>query len=438
MHERVVRTVVRVHREAAGTAMVSGRRSSKAALLAMQAGSGVLLVLGAVTLALHGRRSTVLAGKISAVVDIESRTFAKQAGVYDRVLQQTSAAASRHDVSTVLRDIKAQQAAVEAQMKHLMHVNRAKASALSRVLNGDKFSAGLAARAYKAHASSATPTKLKLHPRSGRPIAVGTARPQNHKARAAGEPRASGGVATSDVAAAGGRGGAAGAVRAAAVALGKESGPSRVQTRIARLLADAQARLSQDEHSTLKDLTSMPERGPWFQAQQALSLDGDRRRVLGDERLVKLLRGMKASPSLLGSQNALVQHLDAIDMQARDDLQAAEMRARQRGIADEVNPHTKNILAAGVNPGHSRDMGLGGMEGDDEDFGTEALQRAGIRTDALPGMGSEVSYQSRIIIIERERERDIYVICIYIYIYIYMNMKSMLSLSLSLSLSYHV
>jgi hypothetical protein len=27
----------------------------------------------------------------------------------------------------------------------------------------------------------------------------------------------------------------------------------------------------------------------------------------------------------------LVQHLDAIDMQARDDLQAAEMRARQRG-----------------------------------------------------------------------------------------------------------
>jgi hypothetical protein len=382
------------------------RRSSKAALGAL-AGSGVLvLVLGAVTLASHGRRRTALAGEGSAVVDIESSTFAKPAGVYDRVLQQTSAAASGQDVGMVLRDIKAQQAAVEAQMKHLMQVNRAKASALSRVLNGDNFSAGLAARANKAHAAPAAPTRPKLHPRSGRPIAVGTARPQRQQARAAGEPRASGGgEATSAVAAAGGRGGAAGAVRAAAVALGRESGPSRAQTRIARLLADAQARLSQDEHRTLKDLTSAPERGPWFQAQQALSLDGDRRRVLGDERLVKLLRGMKASPSLLGSHNALVQHLDAIDMQARDDLQAAEMRARQRGVADEVNPHSKNILAAGVNPGRSRDMGLGGMEGDDEDFGTEVLQRAGIRTDALPGMGSEVSYESRIII-ERARARE--------------------------------
>lgn len=337
-----------------------GRRFSRAVIVAL-AGSGVLLfVLCAVTLASLVSQRTALARESSAVVDIERSTFAKPAGVYYRGLKNTLEGSSGQDVGTVLEDIKAQQVAVEAQMKHLMQVNRAKASALSRALNGDKFSAGLAAGANKAHASPAAPTKPKLHPRSGRLIAR------------VGKTRASGG-------------------KASAVAVGKQSDPSRVQTRIARLLADAQARLSQDEHLTLKDLTSTPKRGAWFQAQQALSLDGDRRRVLGDERLVKLLRGMKASPSMLGSQNALVQHLDAIDMQARDDLKTAEMRARHRGVADEVNPHTKNILAAGVNAGHSRDFGLGGMEGDDEDFGTQVLQRAGIRTDALPGMGTEVS-----------------------------------------------
>jgi len=84
-----------------------------------------------------------------------------------------------------------------------------------------------------------------------------------------------------------------------------------------------------------------------------------------------------------------MQHLDAIDLQARNDLFAAEMRARQRGLADEVNPHTHNLLAAGVKAGHSRDVGLGGMDGDDADPGSLALARAGVRTDGLPGFGTK-------------------------------------------------
>jgi len=363
--------------------MARRRPDSRAALAALAA-SGVLCV--AFVLLARGpvRRRVALAAPGGSVVDIEGSTFARPGAVYERDLQQAPATApARQDVGAVLQGIKAQQAAAEAQMKRLMQLNRAQASALSRALDGDRFSAGLAAGA-TAHAA---PAKPKLHPRSGRPIAAGAARRQQPPAPA-GTGRGAGGATA---AAASSRRGAASGLRAAAAAVGNaQSDPGRVQTRIARLRADARARLGQDETRTIADLTTKPGRGPWFQAQQALSLDGDKRRVLGDQRLVKLLTGMEASPSLLPSQSAFVQHLDAIDTQARGDLQAAEMRARQRGVADEVNPNSQHMLAAGVNAGHSSDFGLGGMEGDDEDIGTQVLQRAGIRTDALPGFGTEV------------------------------------------------
>ncbi len=368
--------------------MVRRRRESRAALVVLAA-SGVLCAALVLLARGPGRRRVALAAPGGSVVDIEHSTFARPWAVYARDLQQApgaGAAPVRQDVGAVLQGIKAQQVAAEAQMKRLMQLNRAQASALSRALDGDRFSAGLAAEV-KAHAA---PAKPKLHPRSGRPIAAGAARQQQHAAAHAAAAGGRSGAAAA-AAASGRRGVERGGLQAAVVAAGNaQSDPGRVQTRIARLLADARARLGRDEQQTIADLTTKPGRGPWFQAQQALSLDGDKRRVLGDERLVKLLTGMKASPSLLPSQTAFVQHLDAIDTQARSDLQAAEMRARQRGVADEVNPNSQHMLAAGVNAGHSSDFGLGGMEGDDVDVGTQVLQRAGIRTDGLPGFGTEV------------------------------------------------
>jgi len=285
-------------------------------------------------------------------------------------------ASSGQDFSKVLANIKAQQAAAESQMKHLVAVNRAKASALSRALDGDSFHTGLASATVSiaAHAAALPKIKLhpiKLHPRSRRPLA---AKAPTAKGAGKGKVRGMAGKFGSSIVAGGG---------------GSQADQKHVQARISKLLADSKTRLHQDEERTITDLTVKAARGPWFQEQQAARLTGDRRRVLGDQRLVKLLAAMEAEQGLNARMNAPMQHLDAIDTQARADLNAAEVHARMYGVADEINGNNKPLLAAGVHTGHSREFGMGGMEAEDEDHGSQVLQAAGIRTDALPGMGTK-------------------------------------------------
>ena len=194
----------------------------------------------------------------------------------------------------MLQSIKAQQAAAEAQMKHLMQINHAKATALSRALNGDSFTKDVPSTAHSTAKASAA-RKTRLHPRSGRPLhSTPAAAGQRNLAVAAVANRAKSADTTSVMS------------RAKGAAHNENSRPDskHVQARIAKLLGDAKSRLKQDEHSTMTDLLSKTAHGPWFQAEQALRLKGDKRRVMGDERLIKLLTGMQASQELLPSENA--------------------------------------------------------------------------------------------------------------------------------------
>ena len=76
----------------------------------------------------------------------------------------------------MLRNIKAQQAAAEAQMKHLVAMNRAKASALRSALDGDSFQTGLASATVSVAAQQPknASQKGKLNPRSGRVLSSPT------------------------------------------------------------------------------------------------------------------------------------------------------------------------------------------------------------------------------------------------------------------------
>lgn len=342
------------------------------AVASISAASVVVLMLGVATLS-PARRTAELVGigGESSVLSIEGSTFQNPAQMYADHL--TSAASpSQQDIQQVLQGIKAQQAAAEAQMKQLMKVNHRKASALSHVLDGDTFNVALSSP------KKAPVAKAKMHPRSGRPLAVTAKTPIAPQAGAPQKKKAEMGAKAPVKAA---RGYAA-------------PDPTQVQARIVNLLAHSNSMLNKDERRTITDLTTKAAQGPWFQQQQTMHLRADRERVLGDEKLIKLLTAMQHHLSLSPSP---MQNLDAIDMQARNDLAAAEMRARQHGIADELNPNTQHILAAGVHAGHSREYGLGGMEassdwgmdGGDEDYGSEALEKAGIRTDALPGFGTK-------------------------------------------------
>jgi hypothetical protein len=333
-------------------------------------GSAALLLLAMLS-ALHPRRELLSAGLSSRndkVLEIAGGTFENPSQVYARQLRTASNGESKIQYSKILRRIKDQQAQAEAQMKQLVQENKAKATALSRALDGDSFHMVSAAKLPRKQPTS----KRKLHPRSGLPLAA-----QSAAVRAA----ASAGEVGQSKGKRGGDGGGSHSMHDA----------TRVQARISKLVVDAHKRLEDDERRTISDLTSSVAKGPWFHQQQQMRLQDDRRRVLGDKRLVKLLRAMRAQQGLLPSSSAPMQHLDAIDVQARNDLFEAEMRAREQGVADELNPHTHHILAAGVKVGGSRDVGLGGMEGDDEeDAGAEALKRAGVRTDGLPGFGTKV------------------------------------------------
>jgi len=332
--------------------------------LARLAAAGVIvLLLGLAALSSHHPHRPAMLSSERNVMNIEASTFQEPSAMYTKDLT-SSTPSSGQDFGQVLRNIKVQQAAAEAQMKHLVALNRAKASALRSALDGDSFHTGVAPAAVSVAAPKPknAPKKIKLHPRSGRALS----------SRAKGKLSAVAGTLAASV----------------AVSVGESQlDPKRVQARISRLLADSKARLHQDEQITITDLTAKAEEGgPWFQEQQTVRLEGDRRRVLGDQRLIKLLASMEGHQRL----NAM-QHLDAIDLEAKDDLNAAEVQARLYGVADEVNGHNHPLLAAGVHAGHSREFGMGGMEDEDEDHGSQILQAAGIRTDALPGFGTKVS-----------------------------------------------
>jgi len=336
--------------------------------LARLAAAGVIvLLLGLATLSSHHPHRPAMLSSERNVMNIEASTFQEPSAMYTKDLT-SSMPSSGQDFGQVLRNIKIQQAAAEAQMKHLVALNRAKASALRSALDGDSFHTGLASATVSVAAQQPQNAlkKIKLHPRSGRALSSPTEK------GAKGKLSAIAGTLAASV----------------AVSVGESQlDPKHVQARISRLLADSKARLHQDEQITITDLTAKAEEGgPWFQEQQTVRLEGDRRRVLGDQRLIKLLASMEGHQRL----NAM-QHLDAIDLEAKDDLNAAEVHARLYGVADEVNGNNHPLLAAGVHAGHSREFGMGGMEDEDEDHGSQILQAAGIRTDALPGFGTKVA-----------------------------------------------
>ena len=382
-----------------------GERAWRRQLIALAATGVMVLLLGVATLSSAGRRPFSLVGKqsrmgfqrdhsVAGKWDRASKALAKNLVVnrakeqkhdYERKTFQAHdpfqahdtqegleamPAQSNKDVRNILLNLKAQQAEAEAQMKKLMQLNSIKASALSRALDGDSFN--------KKHVVKPHLTKrhiVKSHPRNGRPLAVVLdANSPADKALATLSQAHSSKVANTGIKAAG--------VARTAVA-GEFKAGDGVQGRVAQLLTDSRLRLAKDEQRIIKDLTSEVDiNAPWFQQQHALLLKRDRDRVIGDQRLIKMLANVKRAVDIVP-----MQHLDAIDIEARDDLAKAEMRTRGQSIADEVNPNTFRIKAAGVYAGSSRDLGLGGMDADN-DVGERALDAAGVRTDALPGFGT--------------------------------------------------
>jgi hypothetical protein len=387
-----------------------GERAWRRQLIALAATGVMVLFLGIATLSSAGRRPFSLVGKQSSISDHRdhsvagkwdraSKALAKNLVVsgakeeknhYERKTFQAHdpfqahdtqegleamPAQSNKDVRNILLSLKAQQAEAEAQMKKLMQLNSIKASALSRALDGDSFN--------KKHVVKPHLTKrhiVKSHPRNGRPLAV--VLQANSPAAKALATQAQAHSSKHVVSVAANTGIKAAGVARTAVA-GEFKAGNGVQGRVAQLLTDSRLRLAKDEQRIIKDLTSEVDiNAPWFQQQHALLLKRDRDRVIGDQRLIKMLANMKRAVDIVP-----MQHLDAIDIEARDDLAKAEMRTRGQSIADEVNPNTFRIKAAGVYAGSSRDLGLGGMDAD-IDVGERALNAAGVRTDALPGFGT--------------------------------------------------
>ena len=342
------------------------RRQASDALLPVLTASVAALLLCASARSFRG--SVVLVG--NDALDRILSTDANPTQVYEQELKTLSSASYKRQYSRVLQDIKEQQAVAEAQTRHLAKSNRVEAEKLHRALDGDSFTQQLTPTTHSAAAIG----QIKAHLHSGLLIAANSA---VANARNAAPAAAAASKAAGEAAAVG-----------TLVNKGENtrSASPRMQAdgRLAKLLVIAKAQLNRDVHSTMGDLSQsasirvktpggevtvhVPENAD-FDLRQAMRLARDSRRVEGDKRLTRLLERM----------------------QAQSEHASAEVRARQQRVADVINTNGRQMKSAGVKVfSKPTDFGLGGMEAIDEDKGSRVLQNAGIRTDALPGLGSQV------------------------------------------------